>query len=125
MLRSRIAASRSMRATYLRLVAALPFETAASPPPQGEGGGGGTPFARLAGTRECRDGAPGHALGGDRARCCDIPIHNVKQRSLLRSRRAFSRPGSAVLCSIRPTRGERSAERRKLSVVALVTRDRP
>jgi hypothetical protein len=49
----------------------------------------------------------------------------VKQRSLLRSRGALLRPGFAFLFSIRPMRGERSAERRSMSVVALVTRDHP
>ena len=53
--------------------------------------------ARLAGTREGRRGdAPRRALGGDPARCRDIPIHHVKQRSLLRSRGAFLRPGFAL-----------------------------
>jgi hypothetical protein len=40
-----------------------------------------------------------------------IPIHNVKQRSLLRSRGAFLRSGFAFLFSIRPDEGR--AERRK------------
>jgi hypothetical protein len=56
-------------------------------------------------------GAARHALGGDRARCRVIPIHNVKQRSLLRSRGAFLRPGFAFLFSIHPDEGR--AERRK------------
>jgi hypothetical protein len=48
-----------------------------------------------------------------------IPIHNVKQRSLLRSRGALLRPGFASLFSIHPDEGR--AERRKahISVVAL------
>jgi hypothetical protein len=73
-----------------------------------------------AGTREGRrEDAPERAHGGDRARCRIIPIHNVKQRSLLRSRGALLRPGSGFLFSIRPMRGKRSAERRSISVVAL------
>src|SRR5262245_1317323 len=54
------------------------------------------------------------ALGGDRARGRDSPIHNVKQRSLLRSRGALLRPGFACLCSIHPHEGR--AERRKAQV---------
>jgi hypothetical protein len=70
------------------------------------------PGARLAGTREgCREDAPRHALGSDRVRCRAIPIHHVKQRSLLRSRGALLRPGFAFLFSIRPMRGEWSAEK--------------
>jgi hypothetical protein len=64
------------------------------------------------------EGAPRRALGRTRARCRVIPIHNVKQRSLLRSRGALLRPGFAFPLSIHPVRGERSAERRKSSVVA-------
>jgi len=72
----------------------------------------------LAGTREvvrrriCSRARPGPSA------LPHIPIHNVKQRSLLRSRRALLRPGFVCLFSIRPMRGERSAERRKSSVVA-------
>jgi hypothetical protein len=62
-------------------------------------------------TRESSRGAAGRALGGDRARCRIIPIHNVKQHSLLRSRRALLRPGFAFLFSIHPDEGR--AERRK------------
>jgi hypothetical protein len=53
-----------------------------------------------------------------------FPIHNVKQRSLLRSRGAFLRPGF-LLSSSRPTptRGGRSAGRRTGSPVALARRD--
>jgi hypothetical protein len=60
----------------------------------------------------------GARSAGTRARCRMIPIHHVKQRSLLRSRGAFLRPGFAFLSSIRPMRGERSAEGRSISVVA-------
>jgi hypothetical protein len=52
-------------------------------------------------------------------RCRDIPIHNVKQRSLLRSRRAFLRPGFAFSFPSTPMRGEWSAEKAHISVVAL------
>jgi hypothetical protein len=44
-------------------------------------------------------------------RCRDIPIHHVKQRSLLRSHGALLRPGFVFLFSIRPMRGEWSAEK--------------
>jgi hypothetical protein len=54
------------------------------------------------------------------ARCRIIPIHHVKQRTLLHSRGALLRPGFACLFSIRPMRGGRSAERRNISVVALL-----
>jgi hypothetical protein len=56
-----------------------------------------------------------------------LPIHDVKQRSLLRSRRAFLRPGSFASSSLRilrpEPRGGRSAGRRYLHFVALVRRD--
>jgi hypothetical protein len=65
-----------------------------------------------------QEGAPRRALGRNRARCRVIPIHNVKQRSLLRSRGALLRPGFAFLFSIRPVRGGRSAGRRSTTVVA-------
>src|SRR5262249_23266641 len=65
-----------------------------------------------------RRDAARRALCRDRVRCRIIPIHNVKQRNLLRSRGALLRPGFACLFSIHPTRGERSAERRTISVVA-------
>jgi hypothetical protein len=67
------------------------------------------------GLQEARRGA---RSAGTRARCRDIPIHNVKQRSLLRSRGAFLRPGLLVSFPSAPMRGERSAERRNISVVA-------
>jgi hypothetical protein len=68
--------------------------------------------ARLAGTREGpREDAALRAHGGDRARCRVIPIHNFKQRSLLRSRGALLRPGFAFLFPIHPDEGR--AERRK------------
>jgi hypothetical protein len=66
----------------------------------------------------CPRGAPRRALGRDRVRCRTIPIHHVKQRSLLHSRGALLRPGFACLFSIRPMRGERSAEKAQYSVVA-------
>ena len=95
------------------------------------------PGSRLA--RACRhraqNRAAGRALGrdtrgssgrrgssrarrGTRARCRIIPIHNVKQRSFLRSRRALLRPGFLFSFPSTPIRGERSAERRSISVVA-------
>src|SRR5262245_22057355 len=46
---------------------------------------------------------------GTRARCRIIPIHNVKQRSLLRSRGALLRPGFAFLFSIRLHEGASGA----------------
>ena len=50
--------------------------------------------------------------------------HDVKQRSLLRSRGAFLRPGGVlVIASIPETRGGRSADRRTHVVVAQVRRD--
>jgi hypothetical protein len=60
----------------------------------------------------------GASSAGTRARCRDIPIHNVKQRSLLRSRSALLRPGLLSSFPSTPMRGERSAERRSISVVA-------
>jgi hypothetical protein len=93
-------------------MAALPFETAASPPPQGEGGTGSrhvassrVPAPRFSGARL------GARSAGDRARCHAIPIHHVKQRSLLRSRRALLRPGFAFSLFHPPHEGR--AERRK------------
>ena len=69
----------------------------------------------MAGTREFAVMARLFARpAGSRARCRDIPIHNVKQRSLLRSRRALLRPGFAFLFSIHPHEGR--AERRKAQV---------
>jgi hypothetical protein len=62
-------------------------------------------------TRGCRDGAARHALGRDRVRCRIIPIHNVKQRSLLRSRGALLRPGFVFPLFQPPHEGR--AERRK------------
>src|SRR5262245_46849452 len=113
-------------------LAALPFETAASPPPQGEGGTEVRPIAMLArepASHEKRRtearARPGHErVAADAVGCRgqhadrNFPIHNVKQHSLLRSRGALLRPGFACLFSIRPMRGERSAERRSISVVA-------
>src|SRR5262249_26771455 len=77
--------------------------------PQDEGGPETSPH-RLSRPAP-KKGAAVRALGGDRARCRIIPIHNVKQRSPLRSRDAFSRPVFACLCSIHPHEGR--AERRK------------
>src|SRR5262245_51766651 len=57
----------------------------------------------------------------DQARCRIIPIHHVKQRSLLRSRGALLRPGFVFLCSIHPHEGR--AERRKAQVFCCRARD--
>jgi hypothetical protein len=59
----------------------------------------------------------GARSAGTQARCRVIPIHHVKQRSLLRSRGALLRPGFAFLFSIRPDEGR--VERRKGAVFPL------
>jgi len=51
--------------------------------------------------------------------------HDVKQRSVLRSRGALVRPGSRFPFASTPTRGGRSADRRTISVVAFARRDDP
>ena len=51
-------------------------------------------------------------------------IHDVKQRSVVRSRGALLRPGWSLSFRIRPEeRGGRSADRRTISVVAFARRD--
>src|SRR6476661_9643003 len=53
-----------------------------------------------------------------------VSSYDVKQRSRLRSRGAFLRPGFLLSLRVPPrTRGGRSADRRTCSVVALVRRD--
>ena len=50
-------------------------------------------------------------------------IHDVKQRSVVRSRGALLRPGSSLSIRVHPKRGGRSADRRTISVVAFARRD--
>jgi hypothetical protein len=56
-------------------------------------------------------GTEARAWPGHESHCRDIPIHNIEQHSLLRSRGAFARPGFAFLFSIHPDEGR--VERRK------------
>jgi hypothetical protein len=62
-------------------------------------------------TARAQEARRGARSGRTEARCRTIPIHHVKQRSLLHSRGAFLRPGFACLFSIHPHEGR--AERRK------------
>ena len=52
-----------------------------------------------------------------------IPIHDVKPRSVVRSRGALLRPGWSLSIAPDPKRGGRSADRRFISVVAFARRD--
>jgi hypothetical protein len=76
-------------------------------------------------TKVVRDDALLRTLGRDRARCRIIPIHHVKQRSLLRSQGALLRPGFAFSFPSTPDEGR--AERRKAQYFCCraVGRDRP
>ncbi len=95
----------------------------------------GAVASRSAPTRvrgRCREGAPRRALGRDRARCrrrdgvssatltaaplASFPLHDVKQRSLLRSRGALLRPGFSFLFPSGPKRGADGAWRLRAAV---------
>ena len=80
-------------------------------------------FALAALARPGHRGAAARASRGSRTSRGRGRIHDVKQRSVLRSRGALLRPGGLSPFAPDPKRGGRSADRRTMSVVAFARRD--
>ena len=87
------------------------------------GSGSSLADARSAGTRE-RGRAHATLVGSLYEPSAVNSSHDVKQRSVVRSRGALLRPGSVLSFRVHPRRrGGRSADRRTISVVAFARRD--